>query len=901
LPNRLFVILTAVLGVFLFSVPHVHAQTPPAPTCAALSSNYTTPGEVKCNLRPADPKVDLEIDWSADMRPGVPVGAVWIFNVSLKIDNEIGDPDFYSVTWVDAEKKELTEYKDRFNYSLGVGRNPPRTISFTPRLGKKTATLEDEPIALSSDTGGGVVVTPAEPPPRDGGGIGKFVADIIVALLLWLVDILYKLVSLLLIPVLKFVLGIPVHDFEFASVILRPWAVIRNLMNIFFMLSLIAVSLATLFRLGEKWNYRDVLVKLVIMALLINFSLSIAQVILGIAQTMQNQFLPADSRALDALAHTLLVGPMEIIAEAEGGLTAMVNAFVQFFFALLATMTLVAITAFAVVRIVMLWLLLMTSPVAYAAYVLPVTASYAKSWWSQFIRYAFLTPLLGLMLQICGLLAQSQAQYINGLLSKEQYSATQTIIYGVLSSSITVACLVVGLQTVTKGIKFAGDITKRTNGAVTSRGMKLVKSTGSGAKGLAARPKNAMKRNIQERAALNLANDKKGLGGSFARARGIAQLAATGGVGAYFGAKKNIRDERNKDAQQKAEANAKRLAIKRVTGVDDKGNIEAFSSVDDKNMSRYKNMGKNDLVAAYDALAKKGTPESRTQMRALIKSALASGKLNDVVKKKKGNLDDDSIHEFLNESLEDDPQKDIFLNALSSAAKKDGKLAYVGHTEKTKEERNKKRVEWVKDIDDEAVIAKLDPSGLSMNKDEHKEVLAAAMDKIGTQDVIGTNQATKFTFSAGKVDKETGRIVFGSEDEIKASEAMRKANPDVYNRMYNRLVGVSKSDDDGWQDYAEIASQGYVIEDVDADGKSTYVAATAAVDADGKVASVSRGASVENGQVQSAGQASDKVKLKRKEAKGGRGQQQPPAQPPEPPPGPPPARPRNEPHVNSPL
>ena len=218
-------------------------------------------------------------------------------------------------------------------------------VYFAPRLNSKAADGTETPIELTKAGAG--IEQPLPEKPKSG-GIAGFISDVFLIILGLLSSLLYEIFSLVVKPILKTVLAIPVHTFEFAEVIVRPWAVIRNLMNIFFMLSLIAVSLATLFRLGEKWNYRDVLVKIVTMALLINFSLSIAQVILGIAQTFQNQFLPADSQALEALAYSLLVEPFNIARDAAGpgGLSELVGAFVKFFFSLSAFMVFVAITAF---------------------------------------------------------------------------------------------------------------------------------------------------------------------------------------------------------------------------------------------------------------------------------------------------------------------------------------------------------------------------------------------------------------------------------------------------------------------------------------------------------------------------------------------------------------------------
>ncbi len=72
----------------------------------------------------------------------------------------------------------------------------------------------------------------------------------------------------------------------------------NQLCNIFFILALIIIAMATLFRI-DSYKYRDLLVQLIIAALLINFSLVIAQAVLGLADTVQAQFF-ADKTTINS-------------------------------------------------------------------------------------------------------------------------------------------------------------------------------------------------------------------------------------------------------------------------------------------------------------------------------------------------------------------------------------------------------------------------------------------------------------------------------------------------------------------------------------------------------------------------------------------------------------------------
>ena len=64
-----------------------------------------------------------------------------------------------------------------------------------------------------------------------------------------------------------------------------------------------------------------------------------------------------------------------------------------------------AIAVFLAIRIVALWLLLLISPIAYAAGILPSTAQYRGEWWKNFLRYAFFTPIMAFFLNLTALIS----------------------------------------------------------------------------------------------------------------------------------------------------------------------------------------------------------------------------------------------------------------------------------------------------------------------------------------------------------------------------------------------------------------------------------------------------------------------------------------------------------------
>ncbi len=246
-------------------------------------------------------------------------------------------------------------------------------------------------------------------------GIGGFVSTVVNFIVLMITEFLYGVTYYLLLPVIQVILSMKVHDSSFSAVILNGWVFVRNVMNIFFILAMLVIGLATLFRVDEgKYNYKHLLPELVLMALAINFSLVIAQLILGIADTLQAQFLPNNKEVMANLAYQLMVRPNQNLSLApfQGNFSLVVSSLFYLFFAVASFMAFAALAAFLAIRVVGLWILLLLSPVAYGLRVLPMTHHYASEWWSNFLKYAFFTPIIGFFLHIIAALTLAQSQYL---------------------------------------------------------------------------------------------------------------------------------------------------------------------------------------------------------------------------------------------------------------------------------------------------------------------------------------------------------------------------------------------------------------------------------------------------------------------------------------------------------
>ncbi|MBL8031623.1 MAG: hypothetical protein JNK33_04855, partial [Candidatus Doudnabacteria bacterium] len=239
-------------------------------------------------------------------------------------------------------------------------------------------------------------------------------------------------------PFIEAILSIRTYEDKFAQVIYPAWEIFRNLGNIFFILSIVAIGVATVFRISG-WAVKDLLVKLIVGAILINFSLSIAQSILGIADTIQNQFLPNDTGAIRQIVNHLFTADLFSGTPGNlGGFGGVLEQIMNFFLTFGSFIAFLGIAALLTVRVLFLWILLMLSPLPYIAMVLPLSRSMSKKWWSEFAKWAFITPVIAFMLNLTALITvQTKASNILQSLATNDPAQTDGVVSGVMFAFAT--------------------------------------------------------------------------------------------------------------------------------------------------------------------------------------------------------------------------------------------------------------------------------------------------------------------------------------------------------------------------------------------------------------------------------------------------------------------------------
>ncbi len=182
------------------------------------------------------------------------------------------------------------------------------------------------------------------------------------------------------------------------------WKFIRDFFNLFFILILLFSALATVFQI-QKYNYKKILLNLVLMALLVNFSFPVSRFLIDTTNVpmyfFANQMMGGDSshpeKALGTAMSAAQLKTLLLPKGADEDATKILVAIVVMF---LFSVSLMVLAVMFVIRLVALLILVIFSSVGFAATVIPGLEKYASMWWDKFWQYALFGPAAMLMLFI---------------------------------------------------------------------------------------------------------------------------------------------------------------------------------------------------------------------------------------------------------------------------------------------------------------------------------------------------------------------------------------------------------------------------------------------------------------------------------------------------------------------
>ena len=191
-----------------------------------------------------------------------------------------------------------------------------------------------------------------------------------------------------------------------STFITTGWTILRDMTNIVFIFAMLYIALATILQVGAGRNTRAFLVNIILIAISVNFSLFVARVVIDGGNLLAYEFYNALKTAGgQGLAAVILEGfsPQSLFSTKsfEGWVSFNRQSYAILLILYLFAGAVQLIAAYAIFwaaflfigRIIMLWILMILSPLAFAAYALPKTAHWFGKWWHELINQAFVAPV----------------------------------------------------------------------------------------------------------------------------------------------------------------------------------------------------------------------------------------------------------------------------------------------------------------------------------------------------------------------------------------------------------------------------------------------------------------------------------------------------------------------------
>lgn len=182
----------------------------------------------------------------------------------------------------------------------------------------------------------------------------------------------------------------------------EAWIVVRDFCNMFFILILLVIAFATILRI-ESYNMKKWLPKLLIMAVLINFSRTICGIFIDFSQLVMLTFVNAFSDGGGNFVSFVKIEQFLKIAKDNGSflkdnsinLSQTVSGIIiAILFMIVATIAMMAILAIFIMRVIMLWIYVVLSPLAFLLSSFPQGQKYASQYWGEFTKYLINGPIL---------------------------------------------------------------------------------------------------------------------------------------------------------------------------------------------------------------------------------------------------------------------------------------------------------------------------------------------------------------------------------------------------------------------------------------------------------------------------------------------------------------------------
>ncbi|MDP1709506.1 MAG: hypothetical protein Q8L21_01315, partial [Candidatus Komeilibacteria bacterium] len=268
--------------------------------------------------------------------------------------------------------------------------------------------------------------------------VGDQVLSVVAGVLSSVAQIFIELAGKIFTVEIEILLAIVQYsDFINAAAVVKAWVLIRDFSNMAFLIIFIAIAFATILGI-EKYEYKQLLPKLLFMAVAINFSRTLCGLVLDAAQVVMMTFVNGFK---EVAAGNLIRGfgltdltTLKDFSETSGeqGVnpsSIAVASILAVILLIISVMTVGALLVVFVVRIIYLWILIILSPLAFMLAAAPGMSGKFNEWWGKFVRYAMVGPILAFFLWLSFSIMASVAPGQN-LASSNNINVGQTSVAG---------------------------------------------------------------------------------------------------------------------------------------------------------------------------------------------------------------------------------------------------------------------------------------------------------------------------------------------------------------------------------------------------------------------------------------------------------------------------------------
>jgi len=251
------------------------------------------------------------------------------------------------------------------------------------------------------------------------------------------------------------------------------WDQMRKFVNIGLIIAMILMAVATIIGI-EKYSWKKVLWKIVVVALLVNFSLVIVGMIVDIFNYFTVYFLNS------AKVNAANFGGLFNFPGPTFGFWNILGNFIKWFFTnllmifvgvLVIIILLVALLAM-IARAVIIMFLAAISPLAFVAWIFPATEKWWKMWWDNFLKWASFGLIFAISLYIgMAIIGAIQSQNI----SISDTPFTTAVVTTLMAAIFLLVGLIFSLQSGTAASQFILKQSGKIGGAITKWGGRKTK------------------------------------------------------------------------------------------------------------------------------------------------------------------------------------------------------------------------------------------------------------------------------------------------------------------------------------------------------------------------------------------------------------------------------------------